>query len=333
MPKKLLTVSIAAYNVAPFIRRALDSLEPKKHPELEILVEDDGGTDKTAEIVKTYEKKYPDVVKLIHKKNAGYGSTVNKSLILARGKYFKLLDGDDWFNSKNFNEFLKILKTTNADAVVSPVFHYFESGAPSVLHGAFKRSLSGLHDFDAVADQFEPVGMHCLAFKTSILREIGLKLPEHSLYTDTFYAFLPILDLKTIYFFNKPIYTYFIGRDEQSTSEKSRVKHYREFLKISKKIISKEIPATTSAPVSSYLAAYATIQHALPALVAWVSFLPLKQSKSTFISFEHYIKKHNPVVFEEMSNRSRTLRLLRSLNYRFFFVFRLVFRHKNRKGK
>ena len=106
--EKILTVSIAAYNVQNYIKKTLDSLLVGKIDDLEILVEDDGGTDNTINIVKEYEKKYPNVVKLIHKENGGYGSTINKSIEIASGRYFKQLDGDDWYDSENFTDFLNI---------------------------------------------------------------------------------------------------------------------------------------------------------------------------------------------------------------------------------
>ena len=108
---KILTVSIAAYNVEKYIQNALESLLVNNIDDLEILVEDDGGTDNTANIVKEYEKKYPGIVKLVQKENGGYGSTINKSIELAQGKYFKQLDGDDWYDSENFEKLLKLLRT------------------------------------------------------------------------------------------------------------------------------------------------------------------------------------------------------------------------------
>ena len=99
---KILTISVAAYNVENYISNTLESLLVDDIDDIEILVEDDGGIDNTANIVKEYEEKYPNVVKLIHKENGGYGSTINKSLEIATGKYFKQLDGDDWYDSNNF---------------------------------------------------------------------------------------------------------------------------------------------------------------------------------------------------------------------------------------
>ena len=92
---KILTISIAAYNVEKFLRSTLNSLcEQTVIEDLEIFVVDDGSTDETLCIAQEYEKKFPDSFFAVHKENGGYGSTVNYSIAHATGKYFKLLDGD-----------------------------------------------------------------------------------------------------------------------------------------------------------------------------------------------------------------------------------------------
>ena len=87
---KLLSISIATYNSALVINECLDSIVKSKYIDLiEVLVIDDGSKDNTRDIVQTYVKKYPKSVFLVKKDNGGYGSTVNTSIQIATGKYFK----------------------------------------------------------------------------------------------------------------------------------------------------------------------------------------------------------------------------------------------------
>ncbi|MCI9365782.1 MAG: glycosyltransferase family 2 protein [Clostridia bacterium] len=75
---KILSVSVAAYNVEKFIEKNLDSfVNSEVRDKVEVLVIDDGSKDKTAEIVSVYENKYPGSIRLIKQSNAGPGSTVN----------------------------------------------------------------------------------------------------------------------------------------------------------------------------------------------------------------------------------------------------------------
>ena len=87
--EKILTISIAAYNVGDYIKNTLDSLVvPEVMDKLEVFIVDDGGTDETLKIAKEYEEKYPETFHAVHKENGGYGSTVNYSIAHATGKYF-----------------------------------------------------------------------------------------------------------------------------------------------------------------------------------------------------------------------------------------------------
>ena len=93
---KLLTISIAAYNVEQYLKKCLDSfIEPSIMSQLEVLIVNDGSKDSTLEIAREYEKKYPDTFKAIDKPNGGHGSTINTAIENATGKYFKVIDSDD----------------------------------------------------------------------------------------------------------------------------------------------------------------------------------------------------------------------------------------------
>ena len=108
MNQKILTVSIAAYNVSKYLDEALEPFTNSVYKdELEILIVDDGSKDDTAEIAKKYEERYPNTFKLVTKENGGWGSTLNKGIEIGTGKYFKQLDGDDWFDKDNLEDYLK----------------------------------------------------------------------------------------------------------------------------------------------------------------------------------------------------------------------------------
>ena len=62
--------------------------------------------------------------------------------------------------------------------------------------------------------------MHSLIYRTSLLRECGMKLPEHTFYVDNLVAFIPLPYVKTMYYLDVNFYRYFIGRADQSVNEK-----------------------------------------------------------------------------------------------------------------
>lgn len=108
---KLLTISVAAYNVSQYIEKALDSIViPEKMEMLEVFIVNDGSRDNINEIVKPYIERWPGTFILVNKENEGYGSTINWSVAHATGKYFKILDGDDFFDKDGLENLIKILE-------------------------------------------------------------------------------------------------------------------------------------------------------------------------------------------------------------------------------
>ena len=113
---KILTVSVAAYNVEKYLDQTLASLNDARFlNDIEVLVVDDGSMDGTADIALKYQAMAPDSFKYIAKENGGHGSTINKGLELAHGKYFRVLDGDDWVVRNGFAEYIYRLKQSDAD--------------------------------------------------------------------------------------------------------------------------------------------------------------------------------------------------------------------------
>ena len=109
---KYLTITIPSYNSEQYLERCLDSLIlPRGWMEhIEIIVVNDGSTDRTGEIADDYVRRFPDTVRVVHKENGGHGSGVNAGLALATGRYFKVLDSDDWFDEHAYRELAEKLE-------------------------------------------------------------------------------------------------------------------------------------------------------------------------------------------------------------------------------
>lgn len=230
--EKLLTVSVAAYNVADYIRGTLESvLHPDCIDAMEILVVDDGGTDETLSIVKEYELKYPNSVFGIHKENGGYGSVINTSIRRATGKYFKQLDGDDWFETENLPAFIELLRSVDADYVVTPMRMVNETDGNEVVRDYFETSPEGVYPFDEM--DFQTISpMHCSCFRTKLLQEHDITITEHCFYTDVELVNRPVPYLNSICISHLPIYVYRVGREGQSVSKTGIRKHYKEHEKV-----------------------------------------------------------------------------------------------------
>ena len=233
---KLLTISIAAYNVGKFLKKTLDSLccNEEIRELVEVLVQDDGSNDDTFEIARQYEEKYPTMVKAIHKENGGYGSTINNSIRMATGKYFKQLDGDDWFATENMVGFIRWLEEQNADFIITPYYNCYEGGIVELIDNCSKIPV-GVNGIE-ILNLCDNFAMHELAIKTEILKQNNIVITENCFYTDNEYTFLPLFYAKSLSKYEYPIYCYRLGRDGQSVSLEGVKKHYKDSERVAKKM-------------------------------------------------------------------------------------------------
>ncbi len=268
---KLLSIAVPCYNSENYMRKCLDSLVIGGN-DVEVIVVNDGSKDKTQEIGEEYVAKYPDIVRLVNKENGGHGSAVNTGIREATGMYMKIVDSDDWVDKDAYmqildklREFCKEDNTTVVDMLVSN-FVYEKVGEKHNKVMAFKRALPP--DCHFTWDQVKSfnVGqyilMHSVIFRTELLRECKLELPEHTFYVDNLYVFKPLPWVKNMYYLNVDFYRYFIGRDDQSVNEAVMTKRIDQQIKVNKMMIDffAEInPKTLNKRLEAYMFNYLKI--------------------------------------------------------------------------
>lgn len=216
--EKVLTIVIPTYNMEKYLRRCLDSLtidNAELFETLEVLIINDGSKDSSSAIAHEYQKKYPSVFRVIDKDNGNYGSCVNRGLLEALGKYIKILDADDMFDNTNFCLYLGILSNLNIDMFLS------DCVLVTPKHN-IRRSLSLISNREYLLKEvvtnksFQTVEMHMVTYRTQILRDINYKQTEGISYTDTEWVFMPVSQVKTIYYWNQPLYRYSYGIEGQT---------------------------------------------------------------------------------------------------------------------
>lgn len=229
--EKLLTISIAAYNMEKYIREALEPLtDARVIDNLEIFVIDDGGTDHTLEIAKEYAAKYPNSIFPIHKENGGYGSTVNYAVAHATGKYFKLLDGDDWFDREALVSLVETLRRIDADIIKTPFYRFVDGVKTKREEKEIAREQ--LMQISDIADKITIIAHWAGTIRTEILKSADIDLPGKMNYTDAIFMYKSFAQARTIYFCDHCVYCYRLGRNGQSSSAESRAKHYKEEMRV-----------------------------------------------------------------------------------------------------
>ena len=240
---KILSVIIPCYNSQDYMARAIDSVIAGGD-EVEVIVIDDGSTDRTAEIADDYAEKYPSIVKVIHKENGGHGSGINYGLKAATGHFFKVVDSDDRVDEDALLKVLDVLrKAIDNDMGLDMLltnYVYDKQGAKHKFvmkcKGIPKNRLISWDDVKRIR-KYHYILMHSIIYRTDLLRLSGLELPEHTYYVDNIYAFTPMMYVKTMYYCNVPLYRYFIGRSDQSVNEKVMVGRMDQQIRVTKIMI------------------------------------------------------------------------------------------------
>lgn len=238
--KKLLTIVIPAYNMELYIGRCLDSLfnTPQNiRDKFEVIVINDGSKDGTLQIINQYAVSY-DNCHVIDKINGGWGSAINLGIQKASGKYFKILDSDDWFDSQSLMAFVNLLETIDVDLVATSFSYEYANGEEKV--DIYEKDLCNkimpFTEYLSKCHCEKHLPMATIAFRTKILQNNQIQVCERY-YADIDYNLTPLLYVGTIYFSQINLYRYYIGRDGQSANIEGYRKHIDDFINVCEKIV------------------------------------------------------------------------------------------------
>ena len=210
--------------------------------EVEVIIVNDGSKDDTGKIADEYEKKYPTIVKAIQKENGGHGSGVMAGIHNANGMFFKVVDSDDWIETKDILDMLSLIKKheeekANIDLYITNyVYEHAADNTQFVMH--YRKCLPAEQIFTwekMKRVKLETVFlMHSLMYRTSKLRESKMELPNHTFYVDDIYAYQPLPFMKKVFYHDIDLYHYFIGRADQSINYKTMCQRYEQQMRVFK---------------------------------------------------------------------------------------------------
>ena len=227
--EKCLTIVIPAYNVAHYLTKTLDSLVCCKHASsLDIIVINDGSTDRTEEIGRNYATLNAGSVRCISKENGGHGSGINTGLKLASGKYFSVLDGDDWGNTDALDHIIEIMASATEDVLAANYQSYNMESGETVHYRFGKVEYGRSYSIDDLVRSSVPLVMHELFYRTDLLREIKLNIREKVSYDDEEYCTMPFIKATSVRFIDEEYYVYRQGGNNQSMSPENQLRRYRD---------------------------------------------------------------------------------------------------------
>lgn len=231
---KILTIVIPSYNTESFIDKNMKTfLDDRLYEKVEILIVNDGSKDRTAEIAKNYENQYSGYIRLIDKINGGHGSVINRGIKEAQGRYFKVIDADDWVNTENLVRLVSDLEKTSADVVINPHITIDQQTQKEEFCGYKEiQSLLPESSFDLLVKKNIRLCLHSVTYKTSVLRENHIEVTEKCFYEDWQYDLYPVPYLETVTVLAYPVYWYLIGQKTQSVDAVNALRNVEMSLKV-----------------------------------------------------------------------------------------------------
>ena len=330
MEEKILTITIPSYNVEAYLEYCLESfVYSEVMEEIEVLVVNDGSSDHTAEIAQRYVDKYPDTFRLINKENGGHGSTINTGIKEAKGKYFKVVDGDDWVDTRNFIRLVKVLKESEADIVASNytwINHATRLPENRQEYPFEKIEYNKLYKFEEIVGK-TIIDMHATTVKTELFRKANEKIDEHTFYVDVEFIAFPIPYVRTVYFIEDAVYQYRLGLSGQSMSiqkmQKNLKNHLRVLMRLNEycKKVEGIAPKANLEYIRELTATILTSQ-----MKIYISF-PLKSGmKKEAMKLDAYFYHKNRAVYDKVKNPA--VLILRKTRYAAFPLAVLAFKSR-----
>lgn len=327
---KYLTIVIPSYNTSAFIEKCMPTfLDDRFIKDIEIIIVDDGSTDDTAIKAEKYVERYPDSIFLVSKKNGGHGSVINTGIALATGKYFKIVDGDDYINTDEMAEFIEQVKKYDADmfisffSTISDISGKLNVISPYDYRLIEKKKEISLNKVLPANDILDHVygSIHAVTFRTEILKKYNIRMTEKTFYEDNEFVLFPIAYVRTVFVSDCNIYVYRIDQANQSINLSNTQKRIGELQKIILNLVQyyndlgNDIPETQR----NYILRGITNQ-IYTAFSVYVSFCEHKsERKRELKQFDREIKKESYKVYR-YANRYKLVRAVRFLNYFFYEI-------------
>lgn len=318
--KKTLTFVVPAYNMTEYLERCIMSLiTAKRNDDIEVLIVDDGSSDGTLEMAQKFEARYPSIVRAIHQANKGHGGAVNTGIAAASGMYVKVVDADDWVGPESLEQVMAVLReeadsTEPIDMLVTN-YVYDKVGKRNKHVVNFRHAMKAgarlawndLGHFGLA----EYILMHALTYRTAVVRESGMQLPEHTFYVDFIYAYQPFPWVKTMKYLDTPFYHYFIGRDGQSVQTDVMIRRVDQ-LRLVNQCMVRATPERDTVPdgLYRYMIHFLAIESSVASVFMILSRDPENYEKKKDMWDD--IKAYSPTIYKDVRKKAMS----RALNLR-----------------
>ncbi len=205
--KPQVSIILPVYNVAPYLEEALDSLVGQSYSDLEIVAVNDGSTDDSGQILRSYEQRYPGMVSCYTQENAGQSAARNHALRHARGEYVFFMDSDDRIDRDAIRQCVEYMEQTGADFIFFDGDTLMEEGSaerPWNYKRTYLLEQGKRYDGEYLLNlMLDEMKHNCvvwlLMIRRSYLDRIGLRFYEGIIHEDELFTTLLTLQTDNIF--------------------------------------------------------------------------------------------------------------------------------------
>ena len=301
---KLISFAIPCYNSQEYMKQGIETLLTGGE-DIEIIIVNDGSKDDTGKIADEYAAKYPNIIKAVHQENGGHGQGVNTGLRHATGKYYKVIDSDDWVDEEALQEVLAKLKELSKDnldlMIVNYVYERVNLGKQKAIDYKSALPVNKIFTWDDIKHFriYQYILMHSAIYRTQMLRDCGFTLPKHTFYVDNIFVYQPLPYVKSIYYLDVDFYRYFIGRDDQSVNEDVMMGRIDQQIRVSKIIIdSHDVMKLESKKLKDYMTNYVSMMMTISSV--FLIKIGTDESINKKDDLWDYLKKGNEELYREV---------------------------------
>ena len=206
------SIIVPVYNAENFVSDTIENLLCQKVSK-EIILINDGSTDRSIDILRKYENKY-ETVRVIDKKNSGVSSTRNVGIEAAIGKYIIFVDSDDFIDENILERSEKIFNTYDVDSI----FFSYKCCFPGTGKEDYivKYKVTGMYSMTCWLEDFYNLSKTCIIncigttiYKLDILNKFHVRFNESiSYYEDIGFCTEYMSHIESLYYIDEPIYWY-----------------------------------------------------------------------------------------------------------------------------
>ena len=233
----MISIIIPAYNAEKYIERSINSVLNQSYPDIELIVVNDGSTDRTSKILESYGDK----IRYFYQENRGVASARNLGIEIANGNYIAFLDSDDYLDQFFCERMITNAISSNSDIVVCNLALENVNGNRRKGFNFFRTEKIILRDKRSYQKAFKIFGNSSCnkIFRKSIIYSV--RFPNFKIGEDALFVLETLLNSKELFCLNEELYIYFDNKFSVTNAEidKQAINNYVRVHNLKRELIIK----------------------------------------------------------------------------------------------